>query len=251
VVIIRIRDFLNWYVLEQSGLGGLLARAASVKLSTQANECRNVQDYVDLVFDFRLMGFRSLSFLYVSPVQVRDEIAELTSIVASLKPKAVLEIGTANGGTLFLWSMVARSGATIVSVDLPGGPFGGGFPEWKATFYKSFGRSNRRICLVRGDSHSPTTLHKVKGILGAQKLNFLFLDGDHSYKGVKAYFDMYSPLVRKGGIVAFHDIMPHSADSGCEVSRFWNEVKHSHKQLEIVKPWNQEWGPMGIGLLFM
>lgn len=30
------------------------------------------------------------------------------------------------------------------------------------------------------------------------------------------------PLVRKGGIVAFHDIVMYPPETGCEISRFWN-----------------------------
>lgn len=34
---------------------------------------------------------------------------------------------------------------------------------------------------------------------------FLFIDADHSYKGCKADFEAWSPLVRSGGEIAFHD----------------------------------------------
>jgi hypothetical protein len=43
-----------------------------------------------------------------------------------------LEIGTARGGTLFFLTRLASPHATIVSVDLPGGPFGGGYPRRRA-----------------------------------------------------------------------------------------------------------------------
>jgi predicted O-methyltransferase YrrM len=46
-------------------------------------------------------------------------------------------------------------------------------------------------------------------VLNEQNLDFLFIDGDHTYKGVKEDFEMYSPLVRKGGVIAFHDITKH------------------------------------------
>ena len=45
------------------------------------------------------------------------------------KPRFLLEIGTARGGTLFLFTRVSSSDALIISVDLPGGLFGGGYPE--------------------------------------------------------------------------------------------------------------------------
>lgn len=33
-------------------------------------------------------------------------------------------------------------------------------------------------------------------------------------------FEMYSPLVRSGGIIAFHDIIQEKG-----VEKFWNEIK--------------------------
>jgi len=37
-------------------------------------------------------------------------------------------------------------------------------------------------------------------------LDLLFIDGDHSYDGVKADWDTYKGLLTKGSIVVFHDI---------------------------------------------
>jgi len=244
----KISHFLNWYVLERTLLGSLLARAASEKLNRLAKKCTSIDDYIDLAFDFGLVGFHTANLLYLTPIQVRDEIAELARIVANLKPTAVMEIGTSKGGTLLLWAALASSDATIVSMDLPGGPLGGGYPKWKIPFYKSFARDRQSIWLIRGDSHDPMTLREVKTILGTRELDFLFVDGDHTYWGVKRDYEMYSPLVRKGGIIAFHDIVPDQYESRCQVSRFWNEVKSNHARGEIVEDWKQRWA--GIGLLF-
>ena len=43
---------------------------------------------------------------------------------------------------------------------------------------------------------------------GGKPLDFLFIDGDHAFKGVKSDFQLYSELVRPGGLIAFHDIIP-------------------------------------------
>ena len=134
----------------------------------------------------------------------------------------ILEIGTAGGGTLFWFTRVAKPDATIISVDLPGGRFGGGYPRWKIPLFRSFVRVGQEIHLIRADSHDPKTFETVKEILGDRKVDFLFIDGDHTYEGVKRDFEMYSPLVREGGIIAFHDIVPHPPQTGYEVSRFWN-----------------------------
>jgi MMP 1-O-methyltransferase len=37
------------------------------------------------------------------------------------------------------------------------------------------------------------------------KIDLLFIDGDHSLKGCQLDFDLYSPKIVKGGFIAFHD----------------------------------------------
>jgi predicted O-methyltransferase YrrM len=61
-------------------------------------------------------------------------------------------------------------------------------------------------------------------------------------------FEMYSSLVRKGGIIAFHDVVKHPPYVDCEVEKFWNEIKNNYKFEELVKDYNQNWA--GIGILF-
>jgi len=121
----------------------------------------------------------------------------------------LLEIGTTNGGTLFLFSHVAYKDAIIISVNLLGGRFSGGYSKWRKLLYKSFALPDQRLILLMADSHKDETLAKVKAkaILGETKLDFLFIDRDHTYEGVEKDFEMYSPLVRRGGIIAFHDIV--------------------------------------------
>ena len=67
-------------------------------------------------------------------------------------------------------------------------------------------------------------MQKIKAILKDNKVDFIYIDGDHNYEGVKKDFEMYSPLVRKGGIIAFHDIVPSGYP---KVYKFWNEVKEN------------------------
>lgn len=38
-----------------------------------------------------------------------------------------------------------------------------------------------------------------------QKIDFIFIDGDHTYDGVKKDWNAYSPFLRKGSLVVFHD----------------------------------------------
>lgn len=84
-------------------------------------------------------------------------------------------------------------------------------------------------------------------------MDFLFIDADHTYEGVKMDFEMYSQLVRKGGIIAFHDILPHDKrhdpDGLVGVHRFWQEIKQTYKYVEIINDKGQGWA--GIGVVYV
>jgi predicted O-methyltransferase YrrM len=194
------------------------------------------------VFDFSWNFYNGL----IRPMQIKEEFVELLKIFRELNPKYILEIGTANGGTLFCFCKLAEDDATIISIDLPGGPFGGGYPEWKIPIYQAFAKENQKLYLLRKDSHQRETLEEVKKILNGNHLDFLFIDGDHSYEGVKKDFEMYSQLVRKGGIIAFHDIAKHQLDPGCEVEKLWKEIKNDFNFKELNKDINQYWAGIGI-----
>jgi predicted O-methyltransferase YrrM len=179
--------------------------------------------------------------------QLKEEIKELVKIVAKTKPKIVVEIGTNMGGTLFCFTKVAHPEALIISIDLPGGPGGGGYPLYRTKFYQSFACYNQKIILWRLNSHDTNSLERLNEVLNDRKIDFLFIDGDHTYEGIKQDFEWYSPLVRSGGIIAFHDIKPTTPDNWIQVDKFWNEIKRNYKYLEIIS--NEEtWG--GIGVLY-
>lgn len=234
------------------GLHALITRRISLKfaaimLRRKTSKCNSVEDYVDLAFNiFNVSPFKSWS---IRPAQVKEEITELLRFLAKHKPKLILEIGTARGGTLFLFTRASSPDAMIISIDLPGGQFGSGYPEWRKPLYESFAIHKQKTHLIRGDSHAPATLNMVNKILEEHKLDFLFIDGDHTYEGVKMDFETYSVLVRRGGIIAFHDICPHPPQTGCEVNKFWCETKDKYEHIEVVKDWKQGWA--GIGVLIV
>jgi len=124
--------------------------------------------------------------------------------------------------------------------------YGGGYHWWKIPIFRSFALPNQELHLIRGDSHKQLSLRLVQEKIGSSQLDFLFIDGDHTYDGVKRDFEMYSPLVRKDGIIAFHDIVPHAEDKNCGVDRFWNEIKSLYEHTEIVDSWQQKWAGIGI-----
>ncbi len=104
----------------------------------------------------------------IKPLQVRSEIFALLRLLENIRPKYILEIGTSSGGSLFLFSRIATEDARIISIDLPSGPFGGGYSIFKTPIYKLFASSNQIIELIRGSSHEHRTFEAVQNILGGK-----------------------------------------------------------------------------------
>ncbi len=122
--------------------------------------------------------------------QDETEMWELCTRLSKLNPQKGLEIGNASGGTTFFWKALSP---IVVSIDLePAGSADGKFTLDRL----------KDVKFILGDSHASETLEQAKEFA---PYDFLFIDGDHTREGVSLDYEMYSPLVRSGGIVAFHD----------------------------------------------
>lgn len=181
--------------------------------------------------------------------QVRSEAVALGRMLKAHAPARSLEIGTNYGGTLLLLCNVSAPRAKIISVDLPSGRFGGGYLRRKIPLFRKFPKAGQQLHLIRADSHLEETRERVLRILDDELLDYLFLDGDHTYEGVRRDFDMYAPLVRSGGLIALHDISEHRTHTDCQVDKFWNEVRNQYSHQEIVENPKQGWA--GLGVLFV
>jgi hypothetical protein len=60
----------------------------------------------------------------------------------------------------------------------------------------------------------------------------LFIDGDHTYKGVKMDFEMYQELVKPGGFIVFDDY--HDEISSPEVKVFVDDLVNNLNGYEII-----------------
>jgi cephalosporin hydroxylase len=180
--------------------------------------------------------------------QVPEEILSLADFVEGLHPRNIIEIGSARGGTFYLWCMLADRCGLKIAVDLPGGSYGGEENAdatvrlTRASLIKSWAEN---VHLVEGDSHALEIHSRVSSLLGREKVDFLFIDGDHTYEGVRADYLAYREFVRPSGYIAFHDINDSEFHrlNMVGVARFWQELK-GHK-VEFNS--NQDWA--GIGLL--
>jgi predicted O-methyltransferase YrrM len=215
--------------------------AATWMLRSEARRTRNLDESLDFAFGF------SLGAVTIAPAQVRSEIAALLELLEVEAPRSVLEIGTARGGTLFLLGRVASADANLASIDLPGGAFGGGYDRIWVPLLKALPRERQTLKLLRADSHDSRTHDEARRWLAGKPLDCLLIDGDHRFEGVRRDFLMYGPLVRTGGLIAIHDIVPGPENQVGGVPKFWNVAKKAYETRELVKDWRQ--GGFGIGVV--
>ncbi len=186
-------------------------------------------------------------------MQKHSEFTGLLNVLTEQRPRNLLEVGTAHGGTFFALAHIAVTNARLASVDLPKGEFGGGYTRRGQKRIESYALPTQELELLQANSHDPDTYAQVVDWLEDEPLDFLMIDGDHSREGVTQDWETYGPLVGSGGMIAFHDVAPHEADPRCQVSGLWRDIKPSHKTLEIIEPpavdGAGQWG--GIGVVFV
>lgn len=127
-----------------------------------------------------------------------DEQATLFDFAHRLQPgQTIVEVGSEFGMSASIFCAAAPIGTKIFSVDI----FPGSLLDMHRANLaeaKLAGRSKQ----LKGDSSIVGRAWTLGGI------DLLFIDGDHSYAGVKRDIEAWIPHVRAHGIVIFHDAMP-------------------------------------------
>lgn len=191
--------------------------------------------------------------------QIEEEFRALARLVERTRPRTVLEIGTADGGTLFAHARLAHEDALIVSIDLPHGPFGGGYPPWRIPLYESFAGPRQELVLLGVDSHAPATAELLERVLGGRRIDYAFIDGDHTFDGVRQDFELCLRFAAPDAVIAFHDIARTPSPEWIEaaatapgdpgVHGFWEQVRRRYAHEEFIRDPDQ--AGYGIGVLHL
>lgn len=135
--------------------------------------------------------------------QDRGEIQEFVFLLLSRgRLGSVLEIGLGYyGSTHVLWRLLFDKVTTIEKSHDRVRAFGTNLRN----FHRRWVLDDHRSGFLIGMSSDPSTVQKAYQHL-AGGVDLLFIDGDHQYASVLTDWLLYSPLVKAGGLVAFHDI---------------------------------------------
>jgi predicted O-methyltransferase YrrM len=176
--------------------------------------------------------------------QFESEIEQLIDLYRELAPMKALEIGTYDGGTFYHWLKNAAEGALVVSVDLYD------FEDFHDNrgLYRSWTPKGVRRKVMAADSTKLKTKRELRKLA---PFDFAFIDGDHSYETARSDFDLCLDLVRPGGIIALHDIVPPPQPvPWMQVDRLWAEITAGDfKTRQFVATTYQTWG--GIGVVYV
>lgn len=141
---------------------------------------------------FCLVGMRGV-------VSQHSEIEDALLRKYAKDAKTIVEIGVAEGASAFSLRDVASPKTTLYLIDpyLPGRlPF---FNATKLVAHRYVGSSsNVTVEWIEAFSYDVCKNWD-------KPIDFLFIDGDHSYEGCLRDWKEWSPFISKNGIVAFHD----------------------------------------------
>ena len=167
------------------------------------------------------------------------ERAALEGVLAQLRPRLAVEIGTAEGGSL---ERIAAYSDEVHSIDVTHEPVSRELPR-HVVFHT--GRSAELLTPLLGS------------FVGAgRRLDFALVDGDHSFEGVRA--DLLALLASPAtdrSVILVHDTMNAEIRAGIESLRLEDYPKIVYYELDFVPGYMYQegecrgavWG--GIGLL--
>lgn len=129
-----------------------------------------------------------------------NELIKLYKLSKQLKSNSIcVEVGSYIGASSLMISKGIAKGSILYCID-----------TWENDAMTE-GKWNS-LEIFKDNTHSVVSkikMMKSKSVDAAkdfnQEIDFIFIDGDHSYEGVKSDVDVWFPKLKSGGIIIMHD----------------------------------------------
>jgi len=126
-------------------------------------------------------------------LQLPQDMFAVQEIVFKTRPKVIVELGVAWGGSLLFYStlMEGLGRGRVLGVDIY-------IPDHVRQKIGSFGKISERITLIKGSSTDETTFSQVRSLVGDTREVLVILDSFHTHGHVLKELRIYSQLVGLG-----------------------------------------------------
>ncbi|MCP1648312.1 class I SAM-dependent methyltransferase [Pseudomonas nitroreducens] len=156
-----------------------------------------------------------------------DHIPFGYDIVAAVRPKMLVELGTHNGMSYFTFCQSMKENdidGVCYAVDTFEGDVHS--DKYDESVFTSVSNHNRQNYF--GFSYLMRMLfEEALRHFDNETIDLLHIDGLHTYEAVSEDFANWYPKIRPGGIILFHDVMARLQDFGAW--RFWDEIRGKHE----------------------
>ncbi len=155
-------------------------------------------------------------------------------LVAQLKPRLLVELGTDRGESYFTFCQSARenqTGTRCLAIDhWRGDPHAGSYDE--TTF--SAVEAHNRAHYASFSTLLRSTFDAAQDRFGAESIDLLHIDGHHSETAARHDVENWLPKLRRGGILLMHDVTMRGRDFG--VWKVWAELEKSGRSWTFEQP---------------
>lgn len=173
------------------------------------------------------------------------------AFITNLRPKRVLCVGSQQGFIPAILGLACRENGSG-HVDFVDAGYGRDNPNhWGGI---GFWRQNDVVRhFKKFDVDSWITTHVMTSQDFAKqtrsRFQYIYIDGDHSYEGVKQDYRTFWPRLGRGGCMVFHDVLlkRHPEHNNFGVWKFWKELS-PHKKITIPFTYSTTL-PSGLGII--
>lgn len=176
----------------------ILSRDQFAKLQKQSAE--EMMEDAELVKASRDVLFRADKHRWIHQttwfgepaLNLPQDLFALQEIIFTTRPKYIIEVGVAWGGSLLFYSTLLEvlGGGEVIGVDVF-------IPEDLKERINSHGKLSERIHLLNASSVALDTVEEIKQITGGCRETMILLDSNHTHEHVYQELNLYSKLVGK------------------------------------------------------
>jgi hypothetical protein len=170
------------------------------------------------------------------------------AFIRNLRPKKILCVGSGYGFIPAICALACKDNR-FGQVDFVDAGFDESHPKsWAGVGFWQKNDPKRHFALLGLDKWIESyimTSEEFSQKFPKNKYGYIYIDGDHSYEGVKKDFQLFWPKLEKGGLMAFHDVVVKNWGKlkNFGVWKFWQELEPKSK---IIFPFPKE---SGLGIL--